>query len=171
MKARLATLAILLCHMAGAQQIADPDFKPHIPAPAYPAGRGPTVAIDEAHGNFHTATGRYKPFADLLASDGYKVVGSSRAFDDLNAEAQAHGGSGTTGSRSTAVANRAQGLAMEFGKGRVVILGEAAMFSAQIMRTTRDGATVEIRAGMNVPGYDNQQLALNVLRWLSGAIK
>jgi hypothetical protein len=58
---------------ASAQQVADPNFKPSIPRPAYEPGKGPVVAIDEAHHNFHTADGRYQPFADLLRRDGYRV--------------------------------------------------------------------------------------------------
>jgi nitrogen fixation-related uncharacterized protein len=56
---------------------------------------------------------------------------------------------------------RAQGLALEFGKGRVVVLGEAAMLTAQ-----RDGKTKK-PFGMNVQGIDNRQLALNIMHWLS----
>jgi len=59
---------------------------------------------------------------------------------------------------------RAQGIAFEFGKGRVVVFGEAAMLSAQ---TTKQG----MRFGMNVPGIDNRQLALNVMHWLSKLLK
>ena len=55
----------------------------------------------------------------------------------------------------------AQGVALEFGKGRVVVLGEAAMLTAQI-----DGKT-KTPFGMNVAGVDNRQLALNILHWLS----
>ena len=55
----------------------------------------------------------------------------------------------------------AQGVALEFGKGRVVVLGEAAMLTAQI-----DGKT-KTPFGMNVAGIDNRQLALNILHWLS----
>lgn len=54
---------------------------------------------------------------------------------------------------------RAQGLAFAFGAGRVVMLGEAGMLRAQ-----RDGRG---RVGMNYPGYDNRQLALNIMHWLS----
>ena len=39
------------------------------------------MAIDEAHSNFHTATGQYRPFAALLGSDGYRVVAWTREFD------------------------------------------------------------------------------------------
>jgi hypothetical protein len=61
-------------------------------------------------------------------------------------------------------AGRAQGIALQFGKGRVVILGEAAMLSAQI---TKDGKPV----GMNYPGNDNKQLALNIMHWLAGVVE
>ncbi len=57
-------------------------------------------------------------------------------------------------------AGRAQGLALEFGKGRVVILSEAAMLTAQV--TPRG-----LRFGMNASGTDNRQLALNIMHWLS----
>jgi hypothetical protein len=67
----------------------DPHFDPRIPVPAYPSapgapGRHPRVVIDEAHRNFHTAGGRYRPFAELLRSDGYAVSSNQHA---LGAEA------------------------------------------------------------------------------------
>jgi hypothetical protein len=34
------------------QQVADTLFNPEIPYPAYPAGKGSTIYIDEAHTNF-----------------------------------------------------------------------------------------------------------------------
>ena len=55
---------------------------------------------------------------------------------------------------------RAQGIALTLGKGRIVMLGEAGM-----LRAVRDRSGSLI--GMNVPGYDNRQLALNVMHWLS----
>jgi hypothetical protein len=36
--------------------------------------------FDEAHNNFHTAGGRYKPFADLIANDGYQVAPNKQRF-------------------------------------------------------------------------------------------
>ena len=309
-------LAPLWSPPLAAQQISDPDFDASVETPAY-IREGPTVAIDEAHGNFHTADGRYKPFADLLRSDGYKVLAFTSTFDarsldsvdvlvisnarnlpavqrgdisqpaftaaeteavrawvegggalllvadhapfgqaaeslaqrfgvamgkgyafdradgeltttlafsrdsrqlddhpitrgrgaseavshittftgqslsvpagatplmklsdtareaatpdDLNAENAAAQSSGSTqlGSRSASVAGRAQGLAMTVGMGRVVVLGEAAMLSAQIA-SFPDGSVV--KAGMNVPGNDNRLFALNALHWLSGLI-
>lgn len=56
---------------------------------------------------------------------------------------------------------RAQALALTRGRGRVVVLGEAAMITAQI---DDDGN----RFGMNLPGLDNQAFALNLFDWLAG---
>ena len=54
-----------------------------------------------------------------------------------------------------------QGAATEKGDGRVVVFGEAAMFSSQ---TTQGGG----RMGMTSPqATDNQQLLLNIIHWLS----
>jgi hypothetical protein len=303
--------------VAAQQQVVDPDFKPSVAKPAY-AGSGPTVAIDEAHANFHTATGQYKPFADLLSADGYRVIASTHKFEpatltgvgvlvianarnldalmagdlskpaltdhecdvvrdwvrnggallliadhapfgnaaenlgrrfgvsmskgwtferskdggittqldysrdngllgnhailhgreateevrsvraftgqslgvpagatallmlsatardaatpaDLNAE-DAAARSADTSSRgllSRPATGRAQGLAMTFGKGKVVVLGEAGMLSAQVVRYA-DGSSMKF--GMNVPGNDDRQFALNILHWLSGLL-
>jgi uncharacterized glyoxalase superfamily protein PhnB len=301
----------------GQQQVVDPDFKTSVERPAY-LRNGPTVAIDEAHSNFHTAGDRYKPFADLLRSDGYQVAAGTRklekgtlagvkvlviananagnftdpAFtetecdvvrdwvrgggslllisdhapfgtsaanlaarfgvtmgkgwvydsgatkgsittqlvfsrengllgvhailrgrdsaeevkiiksftgqslgvpegataliklsatareaattDDLDAEAaarRANAPAGNPGAHSTAATGRAQGLAMTFGKGKVVVLGEAALFSAQIV-TLPDGDRQRVmKIGMNAPGNDDRQFALNTLHWLSGLLK
>lgn len=293
----------------GAQQIADPDFIPTVDKPAY-TSRHPIVVLDEAHDNFHTASGRYKPFADLLRADGYRVVEGTQpftvaslrggevlvianaegsgltaanvndppsAFSDAECDAvrdwvQAGGsllliadhapfgataallasrfgvemgkgyawaavGDGSepsmtvtysrengwlgthpitrgvtrvvtftgqslsvppaavallkfgsasyessganaqadvaafrsgkpTGARN--VTGRAQGIAIEHGKGRVVIMGEAAMFSAQVTRfTDPQGRVNELKMGMNVAGNDNRQFLLNILHWLT----
>jgi hypothetical protein len=74
----LALLA--LAGAASAQQVSDPDFHPAVGSPAYESGKGPVVAIDEAHYNFHTADGRYQPFAELLRRDGYRVEGFDTTF-------------------------------------------------------------------------------------------
>lgn len=66
--------ALTACHAhRGAIQQADLAFEPPIELPAYSEGLGPSVLIDEAHHNFHTADGRYAPFANLLRRDGYVV--------------------------------------------------------------------------------------------------
>jgi hypothetical protein len=55
-----------------------------------------------------------------------------------------------------------QGGAVEMGRGRAVILGEATLCTAQV------GGPRRIRTGMNVPeAPDNAQFCLNTLRWLT----
>ncbi len=66
--------------------------------------------------------------------------------------------------KTVSAAGRAQGVALQFGKGRVVMLTEAAMLTAQV-------APRGFQFGMNVPGFDNRQLALNIIHWLSGLLK
>ncbi len=65
--------------------------------------------------------------------------------------------------KPASAAGRAQGIAFAFGKGRVVVMGEAAELSAQIIGTER--------FGMNVPGLDNRQMALNILHCVSGLLE
>ena len=64
---------------------------------------------------------------------------------------------------ATSAAGRAQGLAFAFGRGRVVVMGEAAALSAQVTGPERRPM------GMNAPGNENRQLTLNIMRWLAGA--
>lgn len=82
MRRRILSL-VVLASVAGtgpAQQVADFKYTPPLPRPAYGTGKGPRVAIDEAHHNFHTADGRYKPFAELLRRDGYRVGGLGKSL-------------------------------------------------------------------------------------------
>lgn len=65
--------AVFWCTSAYAQQVSDANFKFANPAPAFPGESGPMVCVDEAHNNFHTADGRYEPFAALLRGDGFRV--------------------------------------------------------------------------------------------------
>lgn len=274
------------------QQRADPDFKPVADNPAYTT-QHPKVLFDEAHHNFHTASGRYKPFADLIASDGCVITPNRQKFTakslkgyDLLIIANAMGAErmGTEEAQNPAFTakecravrdwvkaggklllvtdhypmgsaarrlaeqfkidfsegmteeytfesdkglgdhailngrndservrkvgtftgqslkgppssteflklpddamervpdpedpfrnkpltrsakGRCQGVALKFGKGRVVVLGEAAMLSAQL---APDGS----KFGMNVDGIDNKQFALNVIHWLTGLLE
>ena len=284
---------------AGGGQVADPDFNAKVANPAYKKN-GPKVLFDEAHNNFHTASGRYKPFSDLITSDGFQITpnkekfsaqtlkgfdilvisnalgspamntpeAANSAFTDLECDAVrdwvkaggnllliadhapmgsanqiladrfgvnmskmftadpenyekeannlgfivytresgrladhaitrgrndservnkiiAFTGQSLKGppnsfafmkladsavdampnTAQVSAAGRAQGLALNSGKGRVVILGEAAMLSAQV-----SGAN-QAKFGMNYPGIDNRQLALNIMHWLSGLLK
>jgi len=277
-------------------QIADPYFDATVDTPAYNKNY-PRVMFDEGHFNAHTTGGLYKPFADLIANDGYKVVPGKEKFSmdsledyDILVVSNARGGAakgtggypafkddecetikewvsnggsllliadhapygeaaevlakrfgvdmskgdtidpahhdpesgeegsilysrkngflknhpitqgrnkneridqvltfngqsleGPAGSTSflslantaididsngsrTSAADRAQGIAFEFGKGRVVFLGEAAMLTAQVFQTPSQGMGY---GGMNRKDTDNKQLALNIMHWLS----
>jgi len=290
---------LVLCSPTAGQQIADSGFNVRVDNPAY-TKNFPRVLFDEAHNNFHTVTGRYKPFADLIFSDGYQinvnrkpftkeslqthkvlVIANALGAEDLDEEGADNaafteaevkavhdwvrgggallliadhapfGGAAeplakafgvtmskgyvrdpehsdpdapgliifsrenkllldhpiTTGrddrerinrvftftgqalkgpagsvdfmklgpaaadrpspaaTESVSVGGQGQGIAFKFARGRVVMLGEAAMLSAQVAGPQKR------RMGMNVPGSDNRQLALNIMHWLSGLLK
>lgn len=72
-------LLIFLACAALGQQLPDPEFNVSVEKPAYEKS-GPRVMFDEAHHNFHTADGRYKPFVDLLVHDGYQVIRNRKSF-------------------------------------------------------------------------------------------
>jgi hypothetical protein len=58
-----------------------------------------------------------------------------------------------------------QGAAVPFGKGRMAVFGEAAMFSAQVAGPQRNPM------GMNDPtAAQNAQFLLNVIHWLDGRL-
>jgi hypothetical protein len=67
--------------------------------------------------------------------------------------------------KQASAAGRAQAIVLNFGKGRVVALAEAAMLSAQVVGPQR------MKFGMNRPGIDNRQFALNIMHWLSGLLR
>jgi hypothetical protein len=56
-----------------------------------------------------------------------------------------------------------QAVALSWGQGRVVVAGEAALFSAQVRAGRRFGFT-------EPPGTQNEQFVLNAVRWLGGAL-
>jgi hypothetical protein len=59
-----------------------------------------------------------------------------------------------------------QGSVMPFGKGRVAVFAEAAMFTAQVV-----GGRPEVRIGFNAPqATGNKQFVLNVVHWLAGVL-
>ncbi|NQV41164.1 MAG: DUF4350 domain-containing protein [Candidatus Marinimicrobia bacterium] len=60
------------------------------------------------------------------------------------------------------VPGQSQLIACKYGDGRMVIAGEAAMFTAQEVRIFFK----TMRAGFNYGGYDNKQLVLNIIHWL-----
>ena len=61
----------------------------------------------------------------------------------------------------------AQGVAFRHGDGRVVVLGEAGMLTAQMISSP---GREPRRFGLQTDGHDDQQFALNILHWLSGLI-
>ncbi|MGD9157337.1 MAG: hypothetical protein PVG39_02930 [Desulfobacteraceae bacterium] len=68
--------------LAQTRKVSVADYIPDVPNPAYKAGEGPLVLIDEAHNNYHKAGERYKPFAELLRCDGYKVNSLVKPFSE-----------------------------------------------------------------------------------------
>ena len=76
----LCCFSLILFTPIQAQQVSDTTFNPPLAKPAYSPGSGPVVMLDEAHFNFHTAAGRYLPFAQLLRRDGYVVQAHSARF-------------------------------------------------------------------------------------------
>lgn len=68
--------------VAPAQQVVDTTYRPlanvkHAPI----TGPRSVVVLDEAHHNFHTASGRYLPFARLLQNAGYVVRPGTTRYD------------------------------------------------------------------------------------------
>ncbi|WP_025666051.1 hypothetical protein [Aquimarina megaterium] len=60
--------------------------------------------------------------------------------------------------------NLSQGAVLEYGKGRIAVFGEAAMFTAQIAGRDR------VKVGMNsAEASENYQLLLNLIHWLDRA--
>lgn len=113
------------------QQLTDPDFRPAVARPAY-AADGPVVVIDGAHNNFHTADGRYAPFADLLRADGYQVRGGTAAFDaggldGVDVLVIANAGPSQDGSAFTAAEIEAV-EAWVRGGGRLLLIADHAPF-------------------------------------------
>jgi hypothetical protein len=94
---------------------------------------------------------------------GQSLTGPDGAVSLLQLSATARDVVRTSG-QSTSAAGRTQGLAIAAGRGRVVVLGEAGMLSAQLAGPKQGFM------GMNRPGIDNRSLALNILHWLSRLI-
>ena len=83
--ARASFLVALGASALSSQQVMDTAFVPRLRSgPTYASGNGPIVLIDEAHNNFHTASGRYRPFAKLLEADGFVVRPNAARFDSTS---------------------------------------------------------------------------------------
>jgi hypothetical protein len=88
---RLALVVVAAATVSplAAQVDADVDFDPGVPRPAFAAGAGPLLVVDEAHRNLHTASGRYAAFARVAEADGFRVAPGRAPFaaDGLPADA------------------------------------------------------------------------------------
>ena len=62
----------------------------------------------------------------------------------------------------------AQGLAFSLGLGRVVVLGDANGF---VTAQERMVGNKVVKVGLSMPDSDNRQMTLNVVHWLSGALR
>lgn len=81
MRKWIVALALALASSAAmAQQTVDTEGDLTVDHPLYAREQGPIVAIDAAHNNFHTAEGRYAPFAEVLRNDGYRVQSLTSAI-------------------------------------------------------------------------------------------
>lgn len=101
----------------------------------------------------------------VMSFTGQSLVGPKDSYSVLKLADSAKDTPDRDSTSSTSAAGRAQAIAFRFGKGRVVVQGEAAMLSAQI------AGPEKFKMGMNVPGTDNKQYALNVMHWLSGILR
>jgi len=63
-------------------------------------------------------------------------------------------------SESRPAGGRAMAIALAHGRGRVVIVGDAGMLTAQYDRRKSR------RYGLTSPGFDNERFAVSLLRWI-----
>jgi len=78
---RLIIAILLASFLVGCGgQRPDKSFNPTVGDPAYAAGAGPLVCLDEAHNNFHTLDNRFWAFGELLRRDGYVVESTREKF-------------------------------------------------------------------------------------------
>ncbi len=97
----------------------------------------------------------------VMTFTGQSLTGPPNAIPLLRLPQSAIEYVGTNDTLEAQPAGPVQGLALEYGAGRIVVLGEAAMLTAQVSNSEP--------FGMNLPDNDNKQFALNVLHWLSRA--
>lgn len=84
---KLILLVTLLIPFNGiSQQVPDKGFSYEIKDPSFLPGKGPVIAIDEAHNNFHTREGRYYSFAKLLEQDGFNLISNKSEFTSRTLE-------------------------------------------------------------------------------------
>ena len=76
------SVATLSTGCSDSPQQPDPDFRPKQRIAHFSTESGPRVLIDEAHNNFLTLSGRYRPFAQVLESDGFRVSLNDKAITE-----------------------------------------------------------------------------------------
>jgi hypothetical protein len=146
----------------------DPSFHPRSAAPAFVAAH-PRVLIDQAHRNFHTMDGRYKPLAELLSSDGYRVEANRQPFtagglrpEDILVVSNAMGpGRGEDKPAFTAEEEDAL-LAWVTDGGSLLLIADHAPFGAAAERLAkRFGIAMYLRFARDdrfKDGWDNERL-------------
>jgi len=76
----ISSFIIVISFSINAQQLGDTSFKPKNTTKTFLKTESPLVLLDEAHNNFHTMDGRYRPFVNILESDGYIVKKNKELF-------------------------------------------------------------------------------------------
>lgn len=94
----------------------------------------PLLLFSSASQNFNVKVNVMKSGSDILTSVEYADFYSAQGF--------------------------CQGLCKQYEKGKIVVLAESALLTAQIDKNGN-------KFGMNVPENDNKQFALNIFRWLA----
>lgn len=117
-------------------------------------GRGASERVEKAV-TFGGQALRPKGGADVILA----LAPSARIVRDLGRPAETE----------PAGEGAAAAVAVEAGRGRVVIVGEAAALTAQVITgdVARQAGVDELRVGMSRGDTDNKQLALNIVRWLA----
>lgn len=159
-------------------QKADPDFVARVAHPAYATGH-PRVAIDAAHHNFHTASGRYRAFADLLRADGLRVDGDTHPFTadslkqtDIMVVANAAGPDGYEDRPAFTPEEEQALLDWVQGGGKLLLIADHAPFGAAAERLAqRFGVTMHLRYARDDKfheGWDNERLLFSRQNGLLG---
>jgi hypothetical protein len=118
------------------------------------SGRNPSERVDSVRsftGQAFRASGNFTPILTLPAGTIVLLPVEAWEFSDQTPRLPADG--------------LLQGAIGTFGRGRIAVFGEAAMFSAQLQ-----GPNLA-PMGMNAPGANqNPQFLLNILHWLAGLL-
>jgi hypothetical protein len=150
----------------------DPAFDSSVRNPAYASGKGPRVVFDAGHNNFHTPSGRYRPLADLLRHDGYRIAelrssfsAASLAAVDILVIANALGPEGhEVRTAFTDDEQRAVSSWVEHGGALLLIADHAPFGAAARQLAARFGITMYLafaRDDRNHEGWDNEVLVFS----------